>query len=172
MAACNHAVHIYAGAKGRPIAGKKAIPNPPQKLLYNMVLLWVNALYTQQSCTPGYTTTEMSKKKQALDLQGLALGGDSWTRTNDPIDVNDVLSRSGQNIKPFSKPPDPLISKGWRLLGVRRFSSKRYAIRLNVQCAQLIVHLWWMWTSCHRWCWRVASRDVNEKVGALCHVQP
>ena len=35
----------------------------------------------------------MSKKKQALDLQGLALGGDSWTRTNDPIDVNDVLYR-------------------------------------------------------------------------------
>lgn len=39
MAACNHAVHTYAGAKARPIAGKKAIPNPPQKLLYNMVLL-------------------------------------------------------------------------------------------------------------------------------------
>ena len=31
--------------------------------------------------------------KQALDLQGLASGGDSWTRTNDPIDVNDVLYR-------------------------------------------------------------------------------
>jgi hypothetical protein len=25
--ACNHAVHTYAGAKDRPIAGKKAIPN-------------------------------------------------------------------------------------------------------------------------------------------------
>ena len=35
------------------------------------------------------------KKKQALDLQGLALGGDSWTRINDPIDVNDVLCLSG-----------------------------------------------------------------------------
>ena len=34
-----------------------------------------------------------AKKKQALDLQGLASGGDSWTRTNDPIDVNDVLYR-------------------------------------------------------------------------------
>ena len=34
-----HSVHTYVGAKGRPIAGKKAIPNPPQKLLYNMVLL-------------------------------------------------------------------------------------------------------------------------------------
>ena len=34
----------------------------------------------------------MDKKKQALVDQGLALGGDSWTRTNDPIDVNDVLS--------------------------------------------------------------------------------
>ena len=34
-----HSVHTYVGAKARPIAGKKAIPNPPQKLLYNMVLL-------------------------------------------------------------------------------------------------------------------------------------
>ena len=41
----------------------------------------------------------MSKKKQALDLQGLALGGDSWTRTNDPIDVNDVLCRAGRFFK-------------------------------------------------------------------------
>ena len=32
------------------------------------------------------------KKVEALDLQGLPSGGDSWTRTNDPIDVNDVLS--------------------------------------------------------------------------------
>ena len=53
----------------------------------------MNTLYTQQQCTLGYTKTEMDKKKQALDLQGLALGGDSWTRTNDPIDVNDVLYR-------------------------------------------------------------------------------
>ena len=52
--ACNHAVHTYAGAKGRPIAGKKIT---------------------------------------ALDFQGLYCGGDSWTRTNDPIDVNDVLYR-------------------------------------------------------------------------------
>ena len=32
-------------------------------------------------------------KNEALDLQGLLGGGDSWTRTNDPIDVNDVLYR-------------------------------------------------------------------------------
>ena len=99
MAACNHAVHTYAGAKGRPIAGKKAIPNPPQKLLYNMVLLWVSTLYTQQPCTPGYTLPEMDKKKEALDLQGLQSGGDSWTRTNDPIDVNDVHWATGQVVK-------------------------------------------------------------------------
>ena len=35
----------------------------------------------------------MAKKVEALDLQGLPSGGDSWTRTNDPIDVNDVLYR-------------------------------------------------------------------------------
>ena len=181
MAACNHAVHIYAGAKGRPIAGKKAIPNPPQKLLYNMVLLWVNTLYTQQSCTPGYTTTEMSKKKQALDLQGLALGGDSWTRTNDPIDVNDVLYRlshatmfrlPGSLLKwpagthyvvktsnRFGKPLKPLISKDLRVTGVRRYPSKRNAFCSTYQVAfpcrsHPVGHNSLppqMWTGCLRW---------------------
>ena len=33
------------------------------------------------------------KMKEAVDFQRLPLGGDSWTRTNDPIDVNDVLYR-------------------------------------------------------------------------------
>ncbi len=47
-----------------------------------------------EACTPGE-----GKKKQALDLQGLALGGDSWTRTNDPIDVNDVLCHSARFLK-------------------------------------------------------------------------
>ena len=36
---------------------------------------------------------------EALDLQGLPSGGDSWTRTNDPIDVNDVLWAIGQVVK-------------------------------------------------------------------------
>ena len=40
---------------------------------------------------------------QALDLQGLALGGDSWTRTNDPIDVNDVLYRLSHATMSFSE---------------------------------------------------------------------
>ena len=38
-------------------------------------------------------------KEEALDLQGLASGGDSWTRTNDPIDVNDVHWATGQVVK-------------------------------------------------------------------------
>ena len=37
-----------------------------------------------------------NKKVEALDLQGLPSGGDSWTRTNDPIDVNDVLCSGGK----------------------------------------------------------------------------
>ena len=41
---------------------------------------------------PGVHDTGNGQKKEALDLQGLRSGGDSWTRTNDPIDVNDVLS--------------------------------------------------------------------------------
>ena len=36
------------------------------------------------------------KKVEVLDLQGLPSGGDSWTRTNDPIDVNDVLCTPGK----------------------------------------------------------------------------
>ena len=35
-----------------------------------------------------------NKKVEALDLQGLPSGGDSWTRTNDPFDVNDVPTES------------------------------------------------------------------------------
>ena len=35
----------------------------------------------------------MGKKDERLDFSSLSSGGDSWTRTNDPIDVNDVLYR-------------------------------------------------------------------------------
>ena len=35
-------------------------------------------------------------KKEALDLQGLPGGGLYWTRTSDPIDVNDVLYQLSQ----------------------------------------------------------------------------
>ena len=38
-------------------------------------------------------TRARGKKKEVVDFQRLPLGGDSWTRTNDPIDVNDVLYR-------------------------------------------------------------------------------
>ena len=44
-------------------------------------------------CVRKMCTTEWRQKNTALDLQGLRCGGDSWTRTNDPIDVNDVLYR-------------------------------------------------------------------------------
>ena len=36
------------------------------------------------------------KKMEALDLQGLPGGGLYWTRTSDPIDVNDVLYQLSQ----------------------------------------------------------------------------
>ena len=45
------------------------------------------------SCTANEYPWMAAKKITALDLQGLRCGGDSWTRTNDPIDVNDVLYR-------------------------------------------------------------------------------
>lgn len=36
-----------------------------------------------------------AKRKRSLIPQASLGGGDSWTRTNDPIDVNDVLCQSG-----------------------------------------------------------------------------
>ena len=41
-----------------------------------------------------------AKRKRSLISQASLGGGDSWTRTNDPIDVNDVLSRTGRFFKP------------------------------------------------------------------------
>ena len=44
-------------------------------------------------CTEnGYPEAE-AKRKRSLISQASLGGGDSWTRTNDPIDVNDVLYR-------------------------------------------------------------------------------
>ena len=51
-------------------------------------------------------------RKKALPMTGGS--GDSWTRTNDPIDVNDVLSHHGRNYKPLStgqQASGPLKSK-------------------------------------------------------------
>ena len=49
------------------------------------------------------------KKVEALDLQGLPSGGDSWTRTNDPIDVNDVLYRlSHATTSVYLRPTSPV----------------------------------------------------------------
>lgn len=45
------------------------------------------------------------KKVEVLDLQGLPSGGDSWTRTNDPIDVNDVLSAPGSFVREIDEVP-------------------------------------------------------------------
>ena len=39
------------------------------------------------------------KKKEKPDFSSFSCGGDSWTRTNDPIDVNDVLSLTGSFLK-------------------------------------------------------------------------
>ena len=36
---------------------------------------------------------EECKRKEKPDFSSFSCGGDSWTRTNDPIDVNDVLYR-------------------------------------------------------------------------------
>ena len=46
-------------------------------------------------------TWQTGKRKEKLDFSSFSrFGGDSWTRTNDPIDVNDVLYRTGRFFKP------------------------------------------------------------------------
>ena len=62
-------------------------------------LSWWSILFRPKKKLPRSRTPWQRKKKQALDLQGLASGGDSWTRTNDPIDVNDVHWATGQVVK-------------------------------------------------------------------------
>ena len=43
------------------------------------------------------------QRKKKLDFSSFSrFGGDSWTRTNDPFDVNEVLSHHGRNYKPLS----------------------------------------------------------------------
>ena len=44
-------------------------------------------------CTENEYPWAEAKKKRSLISQASPCGGDSWTRTNDPIDVNDVLYR-------------------------------------------------------------------------------
>ena len=54
------------------------------------------AVVNPEKSAPLGGDTGGDKKVEALDLQGLPSGGDSWTRTNDPIDVNDVLCLCGR----------------------------------------------------------------------------
>ncbi len=44
-------------------------------------------------CTENVYLRAGTKRKRSLISQASLGGGDSWTRTNDPIDVNDVLYR-------------------------------------------------------------------------------
>jgi len=56
-------------------------------------------------CTEnGYPEAE-AKRKRSLISQASLGGGDSWTRTNDPIDVNDVLCLYGV----FTSQPQDLV---------------------------------------------------------------
>ena len=45
------------------------------------------------SASIGANANEHNQRKRATARVILFVGGDSWTRTNDPIDVNDVLYR-------------------------------------------------------------------------------
>ncbi len=43
-----------------------------------------------------YIENGKSENEKTLDFQGFSLGGLYWTRTSDPIDVNDVLYQLSQ----------------------------------------------------------------------------
>ena len=66
-------------------------------------LSWRSDLFTAEVSYRIVVHPGMGKKDERLDFSSLSSGGDSWTRTNDPIDVNDVLYHHGRNYKPLSK---------------------------------------------------------------------
>ena len=86
----------------------------------------------QENSEVKLTKADSFPPMKPLIFNGFRSGGDSWTRTNDPIDVNDVLSGCGWNIKPFWKPPDPLISKGWRLSEGTHFFVEKVRKRYDI----------------------------------------
>ena len=66
---------------------------------------WRYEFITTGLTASGVYTREKAKKVEVLDLQGLPCGGLYWTRTSDPIDVNDVLYQlSQQTTLPFVVP--------------------------------------------------------------------
>ena len=86
--------------------------------------------------------------------------GDSWTRTNDPIDVNDVLSLCRQNIKPFWRAAGSFDFKGLATSRGTHFFAARVRIWLNIlDCPTSL------FTS--RRCERVAFVDVNSEVVSM-----
>ena len=55
-------------------------------------------------CSNGIGTASWKNKKENHPLRVVFfLGGASWTRTNDPIDVNDVLYRLSHGTKAWNR---------------------------------------------------------------------
>ena len=62
--------------------------------------LLAHSVQNRQGTRGNEHLTVKTKMKKALEFQGLSLfGGLYWTRTSDPIDVNDVLWTAGQVVK-------------------------------------------------------------------------
>ena len=66
----------------------------------------------RKSGKPSAGLDEALTKKVPDFSRTFNVGGRNRTRTCDPIDVNDVLSGCGWNIKPFWKPATPFDFKG------------------------------------------------------------
>ena len=71
-----------------PLTSKSAYPWRGTQNFNN-----VRILKTRASSTPDQTLSISGIRKTLQALSCKVYGGDSWTRTNDPIDVNDVLYR-------------------------------------------------------------------------------
>ena len=66
--------------------------NPPPRLHRKFGILGEPSPYPRRVlCTENEYPRAEAKRKRSLISQASLGGGDSWTRTNDPIDVNDVL---------------------------------------------------------------------------------
>jgi len=73
-----------------PLTSKSAYPRRGTQNFINVRVLKVRLFWAADQTLP---IPDIRKTLQVLSCK--VYGGDSWTRTNDPIDVNDVLSLCG-----------------------------------------------------------------------------
>ena len=121
-----HSVHIYDGIKANPNSSNKANPIPATKPPDRVALLveqavHIDDVYPLRTCTP-----ERAKKKQALDLQGLASGG-LIEFISEPFTPFSIACCKSEKVIVF----EPSIETFY-LTEIEDFIKREYDNRLNV----------------------------------------